>query len=61
MQPAAAFAAEKGVVLDPELQAAAADLSLGDVESAATSPRWLANIVAAKKRRALERRSRRTR
>jgi hypothetical protein len=60
-QPAAAFTAEKGVVLGPELQAASADLSLGDVESAAASSRWLANIVADKKRKALERRSRRTR
>jgi hypothetical protein len=60
-QPAAAFAAEKGVVLGPELQAASEGLSLGDVESATTSSRWLANIVSDKKRRVLERRRRRTR
>ncbi|MDH3213167.1 MAG: hypothetical protein OEM05_11840 [Myxococcales bacterium] len=60
-QPAAAFAAGKGVVLEPAMQAAAADLSLGDVESAASSSRWLANIVADKKRKALGRRGRRTR
>jgi hypothetical protein len=60
-QPSAAFAAEKGVVLEPEMQAASEGLSLGDVESAAASSRWLLNIVADKKRKVLERRRRRTR
>ena len=44
---AVAYAAEKGVAPAPEM----ADLSLGDVESAQTSSRLLANWVAEKKRR----------
>jgi hypothetical protein len=60
-QAGAAFAAEKGVVLEPELQVAAEELRLGDVESAAASSRWLANIVADKKRKTLEGRRRRDR
>ena len=60
-QTAAAFAEEKGVLLEPQLKATAVGLSLGDVESAAASSRWLAKIVADKKRKALERRSRPTR
>jgi len=60
-QTAAAFAEAKGVVLESQMQATAVGLSLGDVESAAASSRWLANIVADKKRKALERPSRRPR
>jgi hypothetical protein len=51
-QPAAAYAAEKGVVLDSEGAAEMARLTVGDVESAATSSRFLANVLAAKKRQA---------
>lgn len=46
--PAGAYAAEKGVDLP---YAMLADLSVGDVESAHSSSRMLANLVAAKKRR----------
>jgi hypothetical protein len=60
-QAASAFAAEKGVVLDDAMLRTSEGLSLGDVESAATSSRWLLNIVADKKRRVLERRRRRSR
>ncbi|MDQ3945071.1 MAG: hypothetical protein M3357_07995 [Actinomycetota bacterium] len=46
--PAAAFAAEKGVAVpSPDLEG----LSLGDVESAHSSARMLANLVADKKRK----------
>ncbi|MGH9009137.1 MAG: hypothetical protein ACRDYF_04730 [Acidimicrobiia bacterium] len=45
---AAAYTAEKGVPLP---DAMVRDLKLGDVESASTSARMLANLVAAKKRR----------
>ena len=45
--PAMAFAAAKGTAPDADL----ADLTIGDVESAASSARFLANVVAAKKRR----------
>ena len=48
---AVAYAAEKGVAAVPEMD----DLMLGEVESAATSTRWLANVLAQKKRRTLER------
>ena len=44
---AATYAAEKDVPASPE----AAGLSLGDVESAQTSARFLANVMAQKKRR----------
>lgn len=44
------YAEEKGVELDPATAACMADLSLGEVESAASSARLFANIVAAKKR-----------
>ncbi len=47
-QDAAAWAAEKGVT-PPSPQSA--DLSLGEVESASSSARFLANLVASKKRR----------
>lgn len=48
---AATYAAEKGVAPSAVLDAELAGLKLGDVESAATSLRWLANVVADKKRR----------
>ena len=48
-QPATAYAAEKRVVFARSLDVA--DLRVGDVESAATSSRFLANVLAAKKRR----------
>ncbi|HUP70671.1 MAG TPA: hypothetical protein VM142_12780 [Acidimicrobiales bacterium] len=44
---AAAYASEKGAALESDLD----DLSLGDVESASTSARLFANVVADKKRR----------
>jgi hypothetical protein len=50
-QPATAYAAEKGVPLDAARSAEMADLKVGDVESAATSSRFLANVLAARKRR----------
>ena len=50
--PAAAYAAEKGVAPPPAAMAAMADLSLGEVESAATSARLFVNVVSAKKRAA---------
>ena len=46
--PAAAYCEEKGIALPP---AVVRNLSVGDVESASTSARRLANLVAAKKRR----------
>jgi hypothetical protein len=49
-QSAAAYAAEKDVVLSERLRTATAGMSLGEVESAATSARFMANVVAAKKR-----------
>jgi hypothetical protein len=50
-QPAVAYAAEKGVSLNAARSAEMADLKVGDVESAATSSRFLANVLAARKRR----------
>lgn len=47
-QPAVAYAAEKGVAATPE---ELAGLTVGDVESAASSSAFLANVVATKKRR----------
>lgn len=44
--PAAAYATEKGVAFDADLDG----LTVGDVESAAGSARLFANIVADKKR-----------
>ncbi len=48
---ASAYAAEKGYAPDAEDASAMANLSVGDVESAHTSARLFANIVADKKRR----------
>lgn len=59
--PAAAYAAEKGVGWDATTAAAAADLTLGEVEAAATSSRLMANIVGAHKAKHLEAERRRTR
>jgi len=52
--PAAAFAAEKGITLDPATAAMASDLNLSEVESASSSARMMANLIAAKKRAARE-------
>lgn len=49
--PAAQWAQEKGVVVDDALAADMGDLQLGEVESAGTSARLFANVVAQKKRR----------
>jgi hypothetical protein len=51
--PAAEYAEAKGVALDQEAE----DLAVTDVESAASSSRLLANVVAAKKRTSEGRRS----
>ena len=48
--PAMAYAAEKGVDLDAASAAMAADLNLSEVESASSSARMMANLVAHKKR-----------
>jgi hypothetical protein len=48
---AASYVQEKGVPLSPQAAEAMSGLTTGDVESAATSARWFANVVAAKKRR----------
>ena len=50
--PAAAYAAEKGVDAAP-MQDDLDGLTAGEVETAASSTRWLANVVADKKKRAL--------
>lgn len=47
--PAASYLAEKGID-DPELVRLAQGLSVGDVESAATSARLFANMVSSKRR-----------
>lgn len=44
------YAAEKGIGLSSEDLALAADLQLTEVEAAASSTRWLSNVIAAKKR-----------
>lgn len=49
---ASAFMAERGLKPDAPTAAKIADLSLGEVESAASSARMFANLVAEKKRRA---------
>ena len=59
--PAAAYAAEKGMVWDAPMVAAAADLTLGEVEAASSSARLFANVVSEKKRRMMEEYARRER
>ena len=49
---AASYASDKGVALAPEYAADAADLNLSEVESAASSARMMANLIAEKKKRA---------
>jgi hypothetical protein len=49
--PASAWADVKGVAVAPSIAADMADLSLGEVESASSSARLFANVVAAKKRK----------
>lgn len=48
---ARAYAAEKGVAMSAPLAADLDGLTVGDVESAQTSARWMANVIADKKRR----------
>ena len=48
---AASYAADKGVTLAPEYVEEAADLNLSEVESAASSARMMANLIAEKKKR----------
>ena len=49
--PAADYASEKGVMFSPAMSEMVNDLSLGEVEAAATSARLFANILATKKQR----------
>ena len=53
-QAAASYASEKGVSVDFETAKMMADLNLGDVESAESSTRLMANLIADKKRRMME-------
>ena len=53
-QAAASYASEKGVSVDFETAKMMADLNLGDVESAESSTRMVANLIADKKRRMME-------
>jgi len=55
-QAAASYASEKGVSVDFETAKMMADLNLGDVESAESSTRMVANLIADKKRRMMGRR-----
>ncbi len=50
----AAYAKEKGVPTSPELLADMDEMSLGDIESASSSARLFANVVAQKKRKTKE-------
>jgi hypothetical protein len=52
--PASSWAAEKGVDMSADLMADMDGISLGEVESAGTSARLFANLVAQKKRKAQE-------
>jgi len=52
--PAAAYAAEKGVAWDAATTSYAQGLSLGEVESAASSARLFANLIGAHQRRHME-------
>jgi len=56
---AASYAADKGVAFNEAMADMASDLSLYEVEAAATSSRMFANIAAEKKRRFLEEQRRR--
>jgi hypothetical protein len=53
-QTAASYAFEKGVSVDSDTAVMMTNLNLGDLESAESSTRLLANIVADKKRRMME-------
>jgi len=55
-KPAASYFAEKNVAMSAPEAALASDLSLGELESAATSSRLIANLVARKKRKVAEER-----
>jgi hypothetical protein len=48
------WAVEKGVAIDGALSVDMAGISLGEVESAGSSARLFANVVAQKKRRTIE-------
>jgi hypothetical protein len=52
--PAASWAAEKGVEMSPNLMADMDGITLGEVESAGTSARLFANVIAQKKRKTQE-------
>ncbi len=56
---AASYAADKGVAFDEAMADMASDLSLYEVEAAATSSRMFANIASDKKRRWIEEQRRR--
>lgn len=53
-RPAVEYFSEKGMTVPNELRADMAGRTVGDIESAATSARLLANVVARKKRAAAE-------
>ena len=55
-RPAAEYFAEKGMAVPDDLRADLAGRSIGDIESATTSARMLANVIARKKQTAKERR-----
>ena len=55
---ASAYMAERNLEMDEETAELAEQMALGDVESAASSSRMFANIIAEKKRRMRERRER---
>ena len=48
-KPASYYANEKKIILDAQSAAEMADLNVGDVESASSSARFLANVIAKKK------------
>lgn len=52
--PSAAYATEKGVEMSADISREMADLTLGEVESASSSARLFANVVAQKKRKTRE-------
>jgi len=53
-QTAASYAFEKGVSVDSDTAVMMSNLNLGDVESAESSTRLIANLIADKKRRVME-------
>lgn len=54
-QPAAAWAASKGLSMSDATAREVEDMSFGDIEAAASSSAWMARVIADKKRRHLRR------